>query len=294
MSSMGTGYQSSGCGLFLSTTRSARSSGFVLGPGTSVADGRFTLEGLLGEGAFGLVYRAYDRCRRTDIALKFVCKIPDAPAQTILENELTIQSRITDFAYVIRAFDLHPVDYAGHSASVLSMELAPGGPFSDWLDLYRRDQTARLSQGLHLFEQMCLGVRAYHRSGVAHLDLHPGNFVFSANGALKLTDSGCARYLGPSGYRAYSRWRLSGGGLGAPEFRAPELWRAPADCAGDKSSDVYSLGSLAYLLFSRDCRPPFVGTQEDLRHGHLYLEPPPLTGVPRDIARVVARCLSKL
>ena len=79
--------------------------------------------------------------------------------------------------------------------------------------------------------------------------------------------------------------------MGTPLYMSPEQCRA--ERLGT-SSDIYSLGVIAYQMISG--RTPFEGENLTVISGHLQFPPPPLKArkVPRKVRKVVHRALSKV
>ena len=276
---------------FLSPTERAPMS---FSQGTSLLDGRYLVKRLIGEGSFGVVFQVCDTFRHTDVALKVVSKVPEELALPVLEHECRVQAQLTDHSHVLKTFDLHKIRHRGRSFLALTMEYAPGGSAWDWVKRHRYDHATRLSQGLDLCEQMLRGVASYHSVGIAHLDLHFGNFVIAKDGRIKLTDSGCGQYFRSSNDGNHCHSAFSGSSsLSVP--RPSDLWEA-----GYYSSkaaigvDVYALGCLFYTVLHPDCRSPSGAAIYHSWRTGLSLLPPPLVGVPTEVARVIARCMERL
>lgn len=276
-------------GYFLSRKLATAGREIMLTPGTQLVNHRYTIKKQLGKGAFGAVYQAYDARRQNDVALKFMRTFEEW-AQKALEYEFYVQSRVSNSEHVVQTYDMHALRLHGGTVLLIAMEFAAGGSLWDWVCRHRHDQEYRIEKGIAYFKQLCRGVSAFHKSDIVHLDVKPANAVISRNGVVKLTDSGCARFL----YATMVETPSCSCFGGTPEFMAPEIWTSTHPCAIGRKSDVYSLGCTAYMLFHPNCTPPFTGTREQLRHAHLNLAPPPLVGVPSWLALIVARCLEKL
>ena len=138
--------------------------------------------------------------------------------------------------------------------------------------------------------QVAEAVQFAHQSGIVHRDLTPANILLATDGTPKVTDFGLARRLeGGSGLT------LSGVPMGTPSYMAPEQARGEKGAVGP-ATDVYALGAILYEMLTG--RPPFraetsTGTLQQVLHD----DPVPPSrlnpGVPRDLATICLKCLSK-
>ncbi len=117
---------------------------------------------------------------------------------------------------------------------------------------------------------------------VVHRDIRSENVLFW-QGHWCLADFGIARYAEAStapDTRKMALW---------PPFAAPERWRYEH---ATSAADVYSFGVLAFESLMGQL--PFPGpTWEDFREQHLHRPAPDVTGVPPQLASLVAQCLIK-
>jgi WD40 repeat protein len=190
-----------------------------LPPGARI--GRYSVEALLGLGAFGAVYRARDTLLERSVALK-VLAAPDRSAATAALAEARAAATLQ-----------HPGIVAVHDAgwdeglAYIAMEEVAGATL-----------TARLAEGpLPLEETLRLGVAlaaalAYaHQRGVVHGDLAPANVLLAPTGP-KLADFGLARVAATPGEQA---------GGGTRGYAAPEVLRGAAPTP---AADLYALGAV--------------------------------------------------
>lgn len=238
------------------------------------------------------VYQAHDLELRCDVALKIVVVDPDRAETTVrqLRQELQLRTRISDFKNIIKAFDIHPLEFEGFSLVVLAMEYADGGSLRPWLSEHHNDGDKRIEEGISLLIQACQGCRAAHDHGVVHLDIKPENILLCRvedQLIAKLSDFGISRILTQVPTTFSEDLLLV---AGTPPYMSPEQFDPLRKQVG-VASDTYSLGVVLFEILTG--KPPFVGTYPQLRDQHLNAPPPALKGDVSRWSRVVEKCLAK-
>jgi serine/threonine-protein kinase len=211
-------------------------------PGRKIAN-RYVIEKELGHGGMGAVYLARDEQLGERVALKVVTATmasdPAAAAERF-RREVATARKVTH-PNVIRIHDL--LEDGG--LLLLSMEYVEGMTLATYLS---RVSQVRVDEARLILSQICDGLTAAHNAGVIHRDLKPGNVLLDGEKRVKVIDFGLAKASFLAGMTA------TGLILGTPEYMAPEQVRG---LACDGRTDLYSLGALAYHLFTG--RPPFTG-----------------------------------
>ncbi len=205
--------------------------------------GPYTIEGVLGEGGFSIVYRAtQSRPIQRTVALKVIKPGMDtAQILTRFEAERQTLARMQ-----------HP-----GIATVLDGGSTPGGhPFFvmehvEGLAITHFVERRRMSlEGrLQLFLQVCEAVQHAHQKGVVHRDLKPSNVLVADHDGVprvKVIDFGIAKTLQLEGDESMLQTQ-AGTFLGTPEYMSPEQASGETEDI-DTRSDVYSLGVLLYEL----------------------------------------------
>jgi tetratricopeptide (TPR) repeat protein/predicted Ser/Thr protein kinase len=242
---------------------------------------RFTIEGFLGEGAMGRVYRAVDRRLGRPVALKFLNS--DDPQQVQrFQREARAQGQI-EHDHVCRVYDVGEVD----GRPYIAMQFIEGRT----LDEVGAELT--LEHRIQVAEQVAWAAQAAHSQGVVHRDLKPGNVMveISDDGGVHahVLDFGIARDA------RGSAMTISGQVVGTPAYMAPEQVQGDPGRV-DRRVDVYAIGATLYDLVAG--RAPFTGsTRMETLIKVVTDEPLPLRqldgSVPADLEAIVARCLEK-
>jgi serine/threonine-protein kinase len=219
----------------------------VLAPGT-VVDGKYAVEGVIGEGGMGIVYLARDIHAETKVVLKAILSEyahrKDFRERILAEGRAL--SRI-DHPNVVRlnAIVVSP------EGMYLVMQFIEGESLAA---LIARHVAARrplpVDEALRLFRQIVEGVGAAHREGIIHRDLKPANILIRArDGSVKVTDFGISK----EEQAAREGRGNTKGVIGSVLYMAPE------QCMGsphvDKRLDIYALGIILFELFAG--RVPF-------------------------------------
>lgn len=238
--------------------------------------GRYQLRGVLGQGGFATVYRAYDPVLRRETALKILSAAlatqPDTRDRFLAEARVLAQLRHPNIVVV---YDVGEVD----DCPFYTMELIDGQTLAQ-LGSARR---LPLTDVLTWLRPLAAAIDALHDGGLVHRDLKPANVMVDRTGRLVLMDFGIAQI--PDRTRS----TLAGTLLGTPTYMAPE--QVLGQPVG-RAADSYALGVILYELLAG--RPPFRGDTVTLLHAHAYEAPPPLTGLRPDLPRTVCEVVHLL
>lgn len=214
--------------------RPARRTDEARGPlprGTPPKFGRYETWRVLGAGAFGRVYLAFD-----DLMERFVAiKAPKDALPTDKHRAFLREARAISeihHPHVCPVYDVGIED----DLPFLVMKFVRGGTLAD---LVEREPPTPV-QALKFVGQIAQGLEAVHARGIFHRDLKPANVLYDAHEKkLLLTDFGLARWTDGTA--------SIGGIKGTPLYMAPEQW-APGGEFGDVSArtDIYALGVMLF------------------------------------------------
>jgi serine/threonine protein kinase/tetratricopeptide (TPR) repeat protein len=215
-------------------------------PVGTVIGGRYTLDGVLGEGGMGTVYLATQtEPVRRQVALKLIKAGMDSKA-VLARLEAERQAiALMDHPHIARLLDAGTTT-AGQPFFV--MELVKGVPITDFCDVQRLSVPDRL----RLFAQVCAAVQHAHQKGVIHRDLKPSNVLVENRDGVpvpKVIDFGLAKAT--TGLPLTDRTLFTGFGsvMGTPCYMAPEQARFDAVDV-DTRADIYALGVVLYELLT--------------------------------------------
>ena len=189
---------------------------------------------LLGTGAFGRVYRAWDTRLDREIALKLL------PARSTVEDART-SSIIEEGRLLARVRHLNVVTIYGAERI--------GDTVGLWMErIDGQTVEQRLTQGLpfqpsevvEIGVQICRAVSAVHAAGLLHRDIKAQNVMLAIDGRAVLMDFG-------TGWEVSEASTSAGALAGTPLYLAPELLRGGAATI---QSDVYSIGVLLYRMLT--------------------------------------------
>ena len=149
-------------------------------------NGRYELQALLGEGAFGRVYRGRDRRLARPVAVKVIKPwwAEDPEWVKSFEREAQLLARVSDPG-IVQIFDVGRASeglyYVAELVEGESLDALLGrGPLAPW-------------HACDVAEQLCRALAHAHAQGVIHRDIKPANVLISAHGAVKVGDFGVAR-----------------------------------------------------------------------------------------------------
>ncbi|MCE9672441.1 protein kinase [Myxococcus stipitatus] len=179
----------------------------------------------------------------------------------------------------------------------LVMEHLHGQTLAAWMASLPGTGAASLPRTRELLAALCPALERVHAAGLAHRDLKPENIFLREGGTLSLLDLGLSRFY-DTDEGAEVGGELPTGATPAGQRLGTPLYMAPEQCLDARraspSADVYALGVLLFELLSG--APPFVGSPEEIRHGHVSLRPPRLSErapVPAALDDVLRACLAK-
>jgi serine/threonine-protein kinase len=241
--------------------------------------GKYIVEGELGRGAMGVVYRAVHEYTQREVALKVLsAEVGESDmGGERFRREVSVSARVDDDG-IIQVFDAGRIQDTFYYA----MELLEGCELADVMGAVDADS------GLALLADAAESLGACHDAGIVHRDLKPANIFLPADSPpTKLLDFGVASV------RDATRATQSGFTLGTPHYMSPEQARDARSVT--PASDVWSLGVIAYEIVTG--RMPFEGDSAMNVMLSVVQEPPDSLpesdGISSELREVVDRALCK-
>jgi hypothetical protein len=247
--------------------------------------GPYAVDGLLGRGGMGIVYRARRVGGGPTVALKVL--LPREELEADVEELFLREIEVT------RALR-HPnivslLEFGRHEGRMyFALEYCARGS----AEKLRRDRGGRLSLPvvLRIALDTAEGLAAAHEAGFVHRDLKPDNVLLAEDGTARLADFGLAKSFQQTGL---SGMTATGAVAGTFHFMPREQLTAYRQVR--PVSDVWSLAATLYFLLTGEYARDFDSHHDPLavilRGGTVPLRERDAS-VPEELARVVDKALA--
>ena len=267
----------------------------ALTPGTRLAS--YIIEGPLGAGGMGEVYRARDPKLQRSVAIKV---LPE-----ILAVDRERRERFEREAQLLAAFN-HPhiaqiygtVD-TNNGAGAIVMELVDGATLGERI----AHGPVPIEETLAIASQIVDAMDAAHSRGIVHRDLKPANIKLTSDGSVKVLDFGLAKTIAPD-----TNNPVDANAMNSPTFTSPATavglilgtaaYMAPEQARGknvDKRTDIWAFGCIVFEMLAG--QRLFEGADVSdilaavLRADIDWIQLP--TNTPPALRRLLARCLER-
>jgi len=212
--------------------------------------GKYTVKRMLGKGATGTVYLAYDAFSGAEVALKTIEPevFSDPEFGSIYRsqflNEASLAGKLKH-PHIVAILDAVVGEDSGH----IAMEYVPGGDLSEHV---RVDKMLSVEDVVQVGFKCCWALDYAFREGIVHRDIKPANIMFIGGTEVKIADFGAALLRKTQVVQTAN--------IGSPYYMSPE------QLSGKEltlHSDMYCLGVVLYELLTGQ-RPFNAGNMEDL------------------------------
>jgi eukaryotic-like serine/threonine-protein kinase len=221
----------------------------VLAPGTKL--GPYALEALLGAGGMGEVYRARDTRLDRTVAIKVIAQ--SLSSDPMRRQRFEREARAIALVQHPHICTLHDIG-SQDGTDYLVMEYLEGETLAERLAKGRLPEDLALRYSTEVADAL----NAFHRRGIVHRDIKPGNIFITAHGESKVLDFGLAKVDEPQpkadAPTTDTMLSTPGAAMGTIAYMSPEQARGQA---ADPGSDLWSLGVVLYEMVTG--LPPFAG-----------------------------------
>jgi serine/threonine-protein kinase len=244
--------------------------------------GKYRIDGVLGTGSMGVVYRGFDPSIKRAVALKTIRSdlLTEDDSESLLarfQNEAVAAGRLTHSGIVM------VFDFGVHEdTAFIVMELVEGVSLRSMI---AKNQVSDIQLAGNLVMQVLRALDYAHGCGIIHRDIKPANLIVTESNRVKITDFGVAKI-------DTSQMTVTGSIVGTPSYMSPEQFRGEST---DGRADIFSTAVILYELLTG--ARPFKGNQTAVMHGIINEVPtPPSTlnpDLPKAFDAVVLKGLEK-
>jgi eukaryotic-like serine/threonine-protein kinase len=241
--------------------------------------GRYQLDARLGEGASGVVYRAYDPVMDRIVAIKSPrtdTLTPEQIRDVIAEyhHEAKVAGKYAH-ENIVTIYDVITHEALDH----IVMEYVPGRSVHDYM---KATGPLDLDEALSITYKCCVALAYIHHHGVIHRDIKPGNIMYHpAQGLVKLMDFSVAHNIEDPPVRD----------TGTIAYMAPEHFDPKRRIS--LLTDIFALGATLYRILTG--KYPF--TNKNTAYQILHEAPVPITdlrrGIPAEVVAIINKAMAK-
>jgi serine/threonine-protein kinase len=246
--------------------------------------GPYRIEGELGRGSMGVVYRGIDPVIGRTVAIKTIrlSNLADSLERSALEDRFLREARSAGILTHPNIVTVYHVGQEGDFAYI-AMEFVNGPTLGQVMAATKKVASEKI---LEILRQTAAALDYAHHRGVIHRDVKPANIMLQENGAVKITDFGVAKLSSQS-------LTKTGMSVGTPSYMpAEQIQGKPVDGRADQ----YALAVVAYELLTA-ARPFDADTLTTLLFKVVYEQPTAPHAVNPDLSPalepVFRRALSK-
>jgi hypothetical protein len=205
--------------------------------------GQYALDGEIGSGGFGTVYRGHHALMRRPVAVKLLDPlVANNDSVARFEREVQLTCKLTH----PNTIALYDYGRTPDGLFYYAMEYLEGLALDKLVQGFGRQPEGRV---IHILRQVCGSLAEAHAQDLVHRDIKPANIFLTQRGGIpdfvKVLDFGLVKARNLEGQVELTGATAT---LGTPLYMSPEAVRHPDRV--DARSDLYSLGCVGYYLLT--------------------------------------------
>ena len=246
--------------------------------GDFVRIGGYEINGKLGDGGLGTVYKARQMSMSRDVALKVLHKkwLADEEFKKRFLLEARLAGRLSH-QNLIQVYDVG----RDRGLYYFSMEFVDGETLEDMIE---REGPLSIPRAMDVTLQVLRAVTYIKRFDIVHRDIKPSNVMINRSGLVKLGDFGFVKS------KIDHAISTEGEVLGTPDYISPEQAMGMENI--DWRSDQYSLGCSLYHMMTG--KPPYEGSGSAVMRQHIKSDLPDPRIYNNKLAESVVQLMEKM
>lgn len=198
-------------------------------------DGRYEIREIIGVGGMAVVYKAFDNVENRMVAIK-ILKEEFLSNQEFLRRFKNESKAIAMLSHpnIVSVYDVS----FGDLIQYIVMEYIEGITLKEFIE---REGSLRWQDAVHFTIQILKGLQHAHDKGIVHRDVKPQNIMVLADGTIKVTDFGIARFA------RNDQRTITDKAIGSVHYISPEQARGEKT---DERTDIYSVGVMLYEMLT--------------------------------------------
>ena len=198
-------------------------------------DGRYEVQEIIGVGGMSVVYKAYDNVDDRIVAVKIL-------KDEFLQNDDFVRRfkneskaiAVMSHPNIVKVYDVS----FGEKLQYIVMEYVDGITLKEYI---QKQGAITWNDALYFTTQILRALQHAHDKGIVHRDIKPQNIMLLADGHIKVTDFGIARFS-----RSETK-TLTENAIGSVHYISPEQAKGEFT---DERADIYSLGVVLYEMLA--------------------------------------------
>ncbi|MBQ9415020.1 MAG: Stk1 family PASTA domain-containing Ser/Thr kinase [Clostridia bacterium] len=201
-------------------------------------DGRYEIREIIGVGGMAYVYKAYDNVDDRIVAVKILKDeyLRNEEFSRRFKNESKAIA-ILSHPNIVRVSDVS----FGDNLQYIVMEYIDGITLKEYIE---QQKVLPWKEVVYFITQILQALQHAHDKGIVHQDVKPQNILLLADGTIKMTDFGIARFSRASAPQPSEQGDKA---IGSVHYISPEQARAEVT---DEKSDIYSVGVMMYEMLT--------------------------------------------